>query len=191
MRKLSNLGFNSILCGIVIAMTFGAFSAVSLADESVSAAKKFFDAMSPEQFSDPIALDDFIRRFPDSEEARIAFAFRYSLLEHMPTIEGYNEFIAKYPEKLQAQIAIQEVFKLYRYQNRVSGYYDFIKRYPNTQQAIVAMMRIQELMFEYVCKLDKIEEYDAYISAFPDAPQVKAVLERALAKALDKQKEEF
>lgn len=191
MRKLSNLGFNSILCGIVIVLTFGAFNAVSLADEPVSAAKKFFDAMSPEQFSDPVALDDYIRRFPDSEEARIAFAYRYSLLEQMPTIEGYNEFIAKYPEKLQAQIAIQKVFELYRYQNRVTGYYDFIKRYPNTQQAIVAMMRIQELMFEYVCKLDKEEEYDAYISAFPDAPQVKAALERALAKAIENERNGF
>ena len=194
----NNCRFGLLTAVFVAALTMSTFGAVALADEPVMSAadsnkeaEEFFNKMSPEQFSDPVALDDFIRRFPDSDQARIAFAFRYSLLEKMPTIEGYNEFIAKYPDKLQAQVAIQEVFKLYRYQNRVTGYYDFIKRYPNTQQAIVAMMRIQELMFEYVCKLDKVEEYDAYISAFPDAPQVKAVLERAKNKALDNEKHAF
>ena len=173
MRMFNNCRFGFLTVAFVAALTMSTFGVVALADDSNKEAEEFFNKMSPEQFSDPVALDDFIRRFPDSDQARIAFAFRYSLLEKMPTIEGYNEFIAKYPDKLQAQVAIQEVFKLYRYQNRVTGYYDFIKRYPNTQQAVVAMMRIQELMFEYVCKLDKEEEYDGFISAFPDAPQVE------------------
>lgn len=191
MRMFNNCRFGFLTIAFVAALTMSTFGAVASAVETNKEAEEFFNKMSPEQFSDPVALDDFIRRFPDSDQARIAFAFRYSLLEKMPTIEGYNEFIAKYPDKLQAQVAIQEVFKLYRYQNRVTGYYDFIKRYPNTQQAVVAMMRIQELMFEYVCKLDKEEEYDAYISAFPDAPQVKEALGKALAKALENEQKEF
>ena len=198
MRMFNNCRFGLLTVAFVAALTMSTFGAVASADEPVAAAndsnkeaEEFFNKMSPEQFSDPVALDDFIRRFPESDKARIAFAYRYSLLEQMPTIEGYNEFIAKYPDKLQAQVAIQEVFKLYRYQNRVTGYYDFIKRYPNTQQAVVAMMRIQELMFEYVCKLDKEEEYDGFISAFPDAPQIINVLEKAKLKALEKEKTDF
>lgn len=183
----NNYRFGFLTVAFIAALILSTFGAVASADDSNKEAEKFFNAMSPEEFTDPDALDDFIRRFPDSDQARIAFAFRYSLLEKMPTIEGYNEFISKYPDKLQAQVAIQEVFKLYRYQNRVTGYYDFIKRYPDTQQAVVAMMRIQELMFEYVCKLDKEEEYDAFISAFPDAPQVEEAKKKALTKATEKE----
>lgn len=187
----NNYRFGFLTVAFIAALILSTFGAVASADDSNKEAEKFFNAMSPEEFTDPDALDDFIRRFPDSDQARIAFAFRYSLLEKMPTIEGYNDFIAKYPKKLQAQVAIQEVFKLYRYQDRVTGYYDFIRNHPNTQQAVVAMMRIQELMFEYVCKLDKEEEYDAFISAFPDAPQVKEALKRAYDKALDKENKDL
>lgn len=191
MYKIINVSLYLLSVFFVAVLCCSEFITVSLADITINGAESFFNAMSAEQFADPDALDDFIRRFPDSEQARMAFAYRYSLLEKNPTIEGYNEFIAKYPDKLQAQIAIQEVFKLYRRQDRVTGYYDFIQRYSDTQQAVVAMMRIQELMFEYVCKLDKEEEYDAFISAFPDAPQVKNALEKAKQKALEKEKTGF
>lgn len=155
---------------------------------NLTPAQKFFANMSPEEFRNPIALDDFISRFPNSPEARVVFAIRFSLVEKFPTIEGYNDFIKKYPDKLQTQVAIQEVFKLYCEQNRVAGYYDFIQRYPNTEQSLVAMMYIQEIMFQYACQLDTEEEYDAFIEAFPDAPQVKAAQEKAKGKAIEKEK---
>ena len=191
----NNCRFGFLTVVFVAALTMSTF--IALADESadktkpVSEAEKFFNAMSPEQRSDPVVLDDFIRRFPNSDQAQIALLFRYILLENKPTIEGYNDFIAKYPKKLQAQVAIQNLFELYRHQDRVAGYFDFIKRYPDSPQATVAMMRIQELMFEYFCMLDEEEEYDAFISAFPDAPQVNAVLKKAYDKALEKENEKL
>lgn len=154
---------------------------------NLTPAQKFFENMSPEEFRDPVAMDDFISRFPDSPEARAVFAIRFSLLEKFPTIEGYNDFIQKYPDKLQTQIAIQEVFKLYHNQNRVSGYYDFIQRYPNTEQSLVAMLYIQEIMYQYACQLDTEEEYDAFIEAFPDAPQVEAARDKAKDRAIEKE----
>ena len=191
MRNLNGSWIISVLCGIVVAMAVSFFAPVCLADEPNSEAQKFMDAMSPEQFADPVALDDFIRRFPDSVEARMVFAYRYSLLKRMPTIDDYNEFIAKYPERIQSQIAVHEVFKLYRLEDRVALYCDFINRYPNSPEAIVAMLRIEELLFEFVCILDTEENYDAFITSFPYAPQVKAALEKALQKAIEKEKMEF
>ena len=191
MRKFNVIGFNPILCSIVTALILSAFSSLGMAEKPGIDAKTFMAGMAPEEFADPIALDDFIRRYPDSNEARVAFAIRYRLLEVMPSIEGYNHFIETYPEKLQSQIAIQEVFKLYRAVDRVSGYYDFISRYPNTPQAMVAIMRIQELMFEFACVRDTEECYDAFIAAFPDAPQVEAAKKRAEQKAFEKVKSEY
>ena len=163
-------------------------NAVVVPQDAETPAYKFFRNMSPEEFRNPVAMDDFISRFPDSPEARAVFAIRFSLLEKFPTIEGYNDFIDKYPDKLQTQIAIQEVFKLYCNQNRVSGYCDFIKRHPNTEQALVATLYIQEIMFQYACQLDTVEEYDAFIEAFPDAPQVKAARIKATQKAIEIEK---
>ena len=158
---------------------------------NLTPAQKFFEKMSPEEFRNPIAMDDFISRFPDSPEARAVFAIRFSLLEQFPSIEGFNDFIQKYPDKLQTQIAIQEVFKLYCNQNRVSGYYDFIQRYPNTEQALVAKLYIQEIMFQYACQLDTVDEYDAFIEAFPDAPQVETARKKSIKKATEVEQEEL
>ena len=151
--------------------------------DNLTPAQKFFKDMSPEEFRDPVAMDDFISRFPDSPEANAVFAIRYSLLERFPTIEGYNDFIKKYPGRLQTQIAIQKVFDLYCNQNCAAGYYEFIKLHPDTEQALVAMLYIQEIMFQYACQQDKVEEYDAFIEAFPNAIQVNEARERAIVKA--------
>ena len=42
----------------------------------------FFQTMSPEELKDSVSLDNFIRQFPDSNEARVAFALRYILLKN-------------------------------------------------------------------------------------------------------------
>lgn len=156
---------------------------VSAPSTNLTPAQKFFENMSPEEFRDPVAMDDFITRFPDSPEANAVFAIRFSLLERFPTIEGYNDFIKKYPGRLQTQIAIQKVFDLYCNQNCAAGYYEFIKLYPDTEQSLVAMLYIQEIMFQYACQQDKVEEYDAFIEAFPNAIQVNEARERAILKA--------
>ncbi len=136
----------------------------------VSEAQAIFQAMSTAAKMDPVSLDDFIRQFPNSSEAHIAFALRYTLLKNNKSIEEYNRFIDLYPEKLQTQVAMSELFDLYLEQNTVPGYYDFIQRYPNTMQAMVAIRHIEQLMYEFVETINTDEDYDAFIEAFPNAP---------------------
>jgi hypothetical protein len=146
-------------------------------------AKNDWTAMS--DHLDPSSLDIFIKKFPDSEYAKMAFAMRYSLLSNNPGIDDYNTFLKKYPDRIQSQIALQEVFELYRSQNRAGGYLAFLNLYPKSEQALVAKLRLQTLMFEFVRLTDKTKEYDAFIETFPDAPQISLAAELATKKAIE------
>ena len=190
MRKFNDIAFSAILCSMVIALFITLFAPVCLADME-SNAKREFESMSAVEISDPASLDQFIRKYPNTQQARMAFVLRYTLLATAPSIQDYNEFINRYEDKDIVPIAIHEVYKLYCEQNRASGYYDFVARYPGSHQAIVATERLQQLFFEYVCLLDTEEDYDGFISLFPDAPQVEAALEKAKIKAVEAEKKEF
>lgn len=141
--------------------------------------------------TNPIALDGFIKKYPATPHAALAFATRYSLISQNPDIRDYNAFIKTYPDRLQAQLAIQEVFELYRQQHRVTGYVDFLNQHPNSQQAMVAKLHLQNLMFEWVALLNEVEVYDDFIKTFPDAPQVATVAGFAEKRELELRKQEY
>lgn len=163
--------------------------AVKSVDEIEKESQQYWDKMS--DHLDPVALDQFISKYPDSQAAAMAFALRYTMLADNPNIEDYNDFLKKYPNRFQSQIALQELFELYRDQNRANGYLDFLQRYPDTQQALVAKLRLQTLMFQLVSLTDKGDEYEAFIDTFPEAPQVPAVSQLAFEKELQEEKTRF
>ena len=190
MRNLNGIWIILVLCGIVAATAVSFFAPVCFADDD-SDAKREFENMTAVQISDPGVLDQFIKKYPNTEQARLAFVYRYTLLASSPSIDGYNEFIEKYSDKDIAPIAIHEVYQLYRDQNRAAGYFDFVARYPGSQQAMVATMKLQELFFEYVCLLDTEQDYDDFIRLFPNAPQVNAAKFKAMQKAIETERKEF
>lgn len=190
MRKFNDIAISAILCGMVIALFMASFAPVCLADME-SEAKREFERLSAVKIADPDALDQFIKKYPNTKQAQMAFVYRYALLAQTPTIEDYNQFIEQYSDKDIAPIAIYEVYNLYKDQNRASGYFDFIKRYPGSQQALVAMERLQQLLFEYVCLLNTEEDYDSFISFFPDSEQVTVAKIKAGKLAGDREEKEF
>lgn len=99
------------------------------------------------------------------------------------SIATYNEFIARYPDRAATPQAVGEVWQLYHAENRLSGYLDFIRRYPQTPHAVVAKYHAQQLAFEYAADFDTVTDYDAFLEAFPDAPQLEAVRLKAAARA--------
>ena len=164
----------------------------SVANRSAqTTAQQVFEKMSPDELKDPIVLDNFIRQFPDSNEARAAFAIRYLLLKNNPNIDGYNKFIAKYPDKLQTRIALGEVFDLYVKKNTVPGYYDFVSQYPDTIQTWVAIHHIEQIMFEFAKVCNTEEGYDSFIEAFPGAPQVRLADKEAKRIAIQNEQKKF
>jgi hypothetical protein len=142
-----------------------------------------------DDYTDARILDSFIARFPETAWARVAFAFRYSLVAQNPSIEDYNAFLAKYPNRLQSQFAIHEVFKLYREQDRVSTYLEFINKYPHAaEHTLVAKMRLQTLMTNFICLIDDLEDYESFVAAFPDAPQIPFIAKLAYKKVWENEK---
>jgi hypothetical protein len=145
-----------------------------------------------DDYTDTQLLDSFIAKFPDTTWARVAFAFRYSLIAQNPSIEDYNTFLAKYPDRFQSQFAIHEVFKLYREQDRVKHYLEFINKYPHaTEHTLVAKMRLHALLANLVCLIDKLEDYESFIAAFPDAAQIPSISELAYKKVFENEKKFF
>lgn len=134
--------------------------------------------------ADPLLLDDFVRRFPESDEAVEAFSLRFQGVRAARSIAGYHRFIATYPRRAAVPVAIGELFALYRKQDRFSGYVDFVRRYPNTPEAVVARMHAEELAFELVTLLGTVEAYDGFLLAFPAAPQAQAAAELARKELL-------
>ncbi len=196
-RKLSR-GYVTLFSALTVAL-FAIFlfgSATPLRAQAIPQDKEKMAAEARDYWQampnhlDQTALDQFIALFPNTDEATVAFSLRYALVKEAPTIEGYNLFIQKYPDRFQTQVAIQEVFKLYRDQDRAAGYMDFMNRYPQTEQALVAKLHLQTLMFEFVCKLNTEEDYDAYILTFSDAPHVPAVARLAEQKAIEAERSE-
>jgi hypothetical protein len=133
--------------------------------------------------SNPRYLDQHIGQFPEADTARTAFSLRYELARNSQSIATYNEFIAGYPDRAATPQAVGEVWQLYRAENRLSGYLDFIRRYPQTPHAVVAKYHAQQLAFEYAWDFDTVTDYDAFLEALPDAPQIEAVRLRAAERA--------
>ena len=133
--------------------------------------------------SNPHYLDQHIGQFPEADTARTAFSLRYELTRNSQSIATYNEFIARYPDRAATPQAVGDVWQLYRADNRLSGYLDFIRRYPQTPHAVVAKYHAQQLAFEYAWDFDTVTDYDAFLEAFPDAPQIEAVRLRAAERA--------
>ena len=128
-------------------------------------------------------LDQHIGQFPEADTARTAFSLRYELARNSQSIATYNEFIGRYPDRAATPQAVGEVWQLYRADNRLSGYLDFIRRYPQTPHAVVAKYHAQQLAFEYAADFDTVTDYDAFLDAFPDAPQLEIVRRRAIDRA--------
>jgi chemotaxis regulatin CheY-phosphate phosphatase CheZ len=172
---------------VVVVVLFSSPSLFAQNDASEAANKKAEAVWhNIDDYTDVKTLDSFIAKYPDTAWARVAFAIRYSLVAKNPSIQDYNAFLAKYPDRLQSQFAIHEVFKLYRDQDRVNTYLEFITKYPHAaEHTLVAKMRMQTLMFEFVSMIDNLEDYEAFIAAFPDAPQIPAVVKLASKKALE------
>jgi|GEM_PF-2503926 len=133
--------------------------------------------------SNPRYLDQHMGQFPAADTARTAFSLRYELVRNSQSIATYNAFIARYPDRAATPQAVGEVWQLYRADNRLSGYLDFIRRYPNTSHAVVAKYHAQQLAFEYAVDFDTVTDYDAFLEAFPDAPQLEAVRLKAATRA--------
>lgn len=132
--------------------------------------------------ADPLFLDHFMARYPQSDEAEVAFTLRFNGVQTSRSIPQYQAFIQKYAGTLAAEQALYELFELYRQQHTLAGYFDFIKRYSNTPQAVVAQLHIDTLAFELVTELDTIADYDSFIAMFPNAAQVSAVEQIAQQK---------
>jgi uncharacterized Zn finger protein len=138
--------------------------------------------------ADPLFLDHFIARYPQSDEAEVAFTLRFNGVQTSRSIPEYQAFITKYTGTLAAEQALYELFELYQQQNTLAGYFDFIKRYSNTPQAVVARLHLETLAFELASRLDTVADYDSFIALFPNAAQVSAVEQLAQKKlaALEK-----
>ncbi|MGL6225052.1 MAG: hypothetical protein ACRC10_00305 [Thermoguttaceae bacterium] len=188
LHSLSKL-FVPLTLVVFLTLPTSAQISVNATAEVEQEAEQYWEKMN--EHLDPFALDQFIANFPDTNRAAMAFALRYTLLVDNPNIEDYNAFLQKYPDRLQSQLALQELFMLYRDQNRAGGYLDFLKRYPDSQQALVAKLRLQTLMFEFVSHLNQVDEYDAFVETFPDAPQVPAAAQLALEKDLQDEQKEY
>lgn len=156
-----------------------------------SPAQQIFEKMSPDELRDPLVLDNFIRQYPDSNEARVAFALRYLQLKNNPSIDDFNKFIEQYPDKLQTQIALGELFDIYLKKKTVPGLYDFISQHPDTIQTWVAIHHIEQRMFEFAKVCNTEEGYDAFIEAFPDAPQVRLADDNAKNIAIESEQKEY
>jgi hypothetical protein len=148
---------------------------------------------------DPKVLDRFIATYPESEEARFAFAVRMSFVRASPVIATHHAFLAAYPDRVGSRIVLGDLFRLYRRADRLSGYLDFLRRYPGAPEAQLARLHVHRLAFELACRLGTAADFDAFTLLFPDAAQRDAAEalaeeqaiaeERALyaeqAKALD------
>ena len=156
-----------------------------------SPVQQIFEKMSPDELTDPLVLDNFIRQYPDSNEARAAFALRYLQLKNNLSIEGLNKFIEQYPDKLQTQIALGELFEIYVNKNTVPGFYDFISQHPDTIQTWVAIHHIEQIMFEFAQHCNTEEGYDSFIEAFPDAPQVHSADKEAKNIAIENERKKY
>jgi hypothetical protein len=184
---MKKLLFTIVVVLFISPSLFAQNNASDVANEKAEKAWSVLD-----DYTDVKTLDSFIAKYPDTAWARVAFAMRYSLVAKNPSIQDYNAFLAKYPDRFQSQFAIHEVFKLYRVQDRVSTYLDFITKYPHAaEHTLVAKMRMQTLMFEFVSMIDNLEDYESFIAAFPDAPQIPAVVKLASEKAMKSEKEIF
>lgn len=175
-------------------------------------AKAAWDEL-PDQ-TDTVFLDQFIEQYPNTGHAKVAFSIRYGLLKEHKSIEEYNAFLAKYPDRLITPVALNDVFELYHDANagggRIPDYLEFMRLYPGTPQSYLAKLHVQELMYRNVVERDNalrsraskvqeedellsayeqiIGEYDAFMEAFPDAPQSKDTITRAKNIALDYEK---
>jgi hypothetical protein len=132
--------------------------------------------------SDHRLLDNYIARFPNSEEAMFAFSLRHLLLQAAPTVSQYHRFIFLYRDRAASEQAIYELFDLLREFDDLSSYLDFVKRYPESPLARMAELRIHALTFSLACDSDTVEEYEAFLEAFPRASQVPTVLRLATEK---------
>jgi len=167
---------------------------VLTANEYNASAQKDWEAIPNK--ADAEFLDRFIQKYPTARQGRsffsnlnpVVFTLRYNLVQTSRSIREYNRFIETYPGTLATQLAIHEVFLLYRLEDRVSGYLDFMRRYPNTPHALVAKMRVEALMFQFATLVDRVEDYDAFIDTFPDAPQVQAAETLAITLAIKAEK---
>jgi hypothetical protein len=176
-------------------------------------AKMTWEAL-PDQ-TDSTLLDQFIEQFPNTDHAKVAFSIRYGLMKERKSIEEYNAFLEKYPDRLITPVALSEVFELYHDVNsgggRILDYLDFIRLYPGTPESYLATLHVQELMYRNVVGRDNtlrrnasqildedellssyeqiINEYDAFLVAFPDAPQRECAIIRAKEANLDYEKQ--
>jgi len=66
----------------------------------------------------------------------------------------------------------------------LSGYVDFFVRYPESPLARVAELNVHSLTFAVVHELDSVDEYEAFLQAFPRAAQVVVVMQLATQKAI-------
>jgi outer membrane protein assembly factor BamD (BamD/ComL family) len=149
-------------------------------DEAARLAAESWEAL-PDR-SDHRLLDMFISRFPNSEEAMLAFSLRHLLLQAAPTVSQYHRFIFLYRDRAASEQAIYELFDLLREFDDLSSYLDFVKKYPESPLARMAELRIHALAFAVVCDSDIVEDYDGFLEAFPAAAQATTVMYLATQK---------
>src|SRR5262249_43539343 len=88
-------------------------------------------------------------------------------------------------DRAGAEQAPYKLFDLIRSAVQLSGYVDFFVRYPESPLAQVAEMHVHRLSFIVVHELDAVEEYDAFLEAFPRAAQVPVVMQLATNRAVE------
>lgn len=174
--------YSLVRCLLVISVPLAGFcgstgplavtsSSVQLAPASQFAAiaKQEWDALPNKVHPD--YLDEFIRKYPDSAEARIAYGLRYQLVKRSQSAKAYHDFIGKYAHTTGGVLAMHQLFGLHRKSNAAAGYLDFMRRYPETPHAYLALKHVETLAFQRTHQVHSVEAYDAFIDAFPDAPQ--------------------
>ncbi|MFN0315376.1 MAG: hypothetical protein ACKVQA_10095 [Burkholderiales bacterium] len=141
-------------------------------------------------------LDDFLRTYPKTDAADVAFTLRYNITRSSASIDEFNKFIEKYGETLPGYLAVDDVYQLYRQLDNVAGYVDFMKRYPNTPQAYLAKLSAQALTFEAAHKVAafknfaapvKVQALDDFVLLNPDAPQVELASKLATLIAVEEE----
>jgi hypothetical protein len=159
------------------------------ASEYAAEAKAAWEAIDDR--TDEGALDRFIHRYADSDEATLAYAIRFERVRAAGSIERYNRFIEEHRLRLGTRVAMGEVFQLYRAEDRLSAYLDFIARYPGMPEAVAARLHGEQLAFQFATLLGTVEACDEFMLAFPEAAQIPAASELARKRLLAEHEAEY
>lgn len=153
----------------------------------------------------PDVLDQFIETFPGTDAQEVAFGFRVLQIQQFAEIgklECIDDFLVKYvgrsplatktavalryeatvrvAERLTSPEATSDELRV-----AIAMYADFIKKYPSTVETVVAYEKVVWLSYRVVELDDTYDSCRVFLRAFPDAPQLDAVVDLAAERRLD------